>query len=75
MVRGARPFLKDQSGAATHPHENEPVEVVHQKEAAPGDAEEIFQLAWECFGVPREKLEEVSGKREVWTSLLRVLPL
>ncbi|KAK3528884.1 hypothetical protein QTP70_012076 [Hemibagrus guttatus] len=32
------------------------------------------RLAWECLGVPLEELEEVSGEREVWASLLRLLP-
>ncbi|KAK3514313.1 hypothetical protein QTP70_013799 [Hemibagrus guttatus] len=35
----------------------------------------VFQLAWERLGVPPEELEEVSGEREVWASLLRLLPL
>ncbi|KAI3361009.1 hypothetical protein L3Q82_012904, partial [Scortum barcoo] len=30
--------------------------------------------AWERLGVPPEELEEVSGVREVWASLLRLLP-
>ncbi|KAK3519769.1 hypothetical protein QTP70_003908 [Hemibagrus guttatus] len=34
----------------------------------------VSQLAWECLGVPLEELEEVSGEREVWASLLRLLP-
>ncbi|KAI3358294.1 hypothetical protein L3Q82_014673 [Scortum barcoo] len=32
------------------------------------------RLAWERLGVPPEELEEVSGVREVWASLLRLLP-
>ena len=35
----------------------------------------VSQLAWERLGVPPEELEEVSGEREVWASLLRLLPL
>ncbi|KAK3509001.1 hypothetical protein QTP70_015948 [Hemibagrus guttatus] len=31
-------------------------------------------LAWERLGVPPEELEDVSGEREVWASLLRLLP-
>ncbi|KAK3524458.1 hypothetical protein QTP70_029309 [Hemibagrus guttatus] len=34
----------------------------------------VFRLAWERLGVPPEELEEVSGDREVWASLLRLLP-
>ena len=35
----------------------------------------VAQLAWECLGILPEELEEVSGEREVWVSLLRQLPL
>ena len=35
----------------------------------------VTQLAWERLGILPEELEEVSGKREVWVSLLRQLPL
>ena len=35
----------------------------------------VTQLAWECLGTLPEELEEVSGEREVWVSLLRQLPL
>ncbi|KAI3357344.1 hypothetical protein L3Q82_015493, partial [Scortum barcoo] len=34
----------------------------------------VSQLIWERLGVPPEELEEVSGVREVWASLLRLLP-
>ena len=34
----------------------------------------VTRLAWECLGVLPEELEEVSGEREVWVSLLRLLP-
>ncbi|KAK3505719.1 hypothetical protein QTP70_020512 [Hemibagrus guttatus] len=34
----------------------------------------ISRLAWEHLGVPPEELEEVSVEREVWASLLRLLP-
>ncbi|KAL4009643.1 hypothetical protein ACER0C_003495 [Sarotherodon galilaeus] len=34
----------------------------------------ISRLAWERLGVPPDKLEEVAGEREVWASLLRLLP-
>ncbi|KAI3353792.1 hypothetical protein L3Q82_005015 [Scortum barcoo] len=34
----------------------------------------VSRLAWERLGVPPEELEEVSGVREVWASLLRLLP-
>ncbi|KAK3529874.1 hypothetical protein QTP86_007288 [Hemibagrus guttatus] len=34
----------------------------------------VSRLAWECLGVPPEELEEVYGQREVWASLLRLLP-
>ncbi|KAI3360205.1 hypothetical protein L3Q82_014514 [Scortum barcoo] len=52
----------------------------HREEALgedPGHAGETMSLgwlAWECLGVPPEELEEVSGVREVWASLLRLLP-
>ncbi|KAK3556749.1 hypothetical protein QTP70_016703 [Hemibagrus guttatus] len=35
----------------------------------------VFRLAWERLGVPPEELEEVAREREVWASLLRLLPL
>ncbi|KAK0134201.1 hypothetical protein N1851_030244 [Merluccius polli] len=34
----------------------------------------VSRLAWECLGIPREELDEVAGEREVWASLLRLLP-
>jgi len=34
----------------------------------------VFRLAWECLGVPPEELEEVAGDRDVWASLLKLLP-
>ncbi|KAI3376669.1 hypothetical protein L3Q82_017089 [Scortum barcoo] len=34
----------------------------------------VSRLAWERPRVPPEELEEVSGVREVWASLLRLLP-
>ena len=34
----------------------------------------VSQLAWERLGVPPEELEEVSGDRDVWVSLLKLLP-
>ncbi|XP_058616632.1 uncharacterized protein LOC131530397 [Onychostoma macrolepis] len=34
----------------------------------------VSRLAWESLGVPPEEQEEVSGEREVWASLLRMLP-
>ncbi|KAK3511307.1 hypothetical protein QTP70_000398 [Hemibagrus guttatus] len=34
----------------------------------------VSRLAWERLGVPPEELEDVSGEREVWASLLRLLP-
>ncbi|GAA6065116.1 uncharacterized protein LOC111191400, partial [Tachysurus ichikawai] len=34
----------------------------------------VSRLAWERLGIPPEELEEVSGEREVWASLLRLLP-
>ncbi|KAI3351881.1 hypothetical protein L3Q82_020710, partial [Scortum barcoo] len=40
----------------------------------PGHAgETMSRLAWERLGIPLEELEEVSGVREVWASLLRLL--
>ncbi|KAK3542716.1 hypothetical protein QTP70_000099 [Hemibagrus guttatus] len=35
----------------------------------------VSRLAWERLGFPPDELEEVSGEREVWASLLRLLPL
>ncbi|TWW59340.1 hypothetical protein D4764_06G0008700 [Takifugu flavidus] len=32
------------------------------------------RLVWECLGIPLDELEEVAGEREVWASLLRLLP-
>ncbi|TWW67270.1 hypothetical protein D4764_02G0003110 [Takifugu flavidus] len=34
----------------------------------------VSRLAWERLGVPPDELEEVAGEREVWASLLRLLP-
>ncbi|KAK3570072.1 hypothetical protein QTP86_010236 [Hemibagrus guttatus] len=34
----------------------------------------VSRLAWERLRVPPEELEKVSGEREVWASLLRLLP-
>ncbi|TWW67376.1 hypothetical protein D4764_02G0004170 [Takifugu flavidus] len=34
----------------------------------------VSQLVWECLGIPPDDLEEVAGEREVWASLLRLLP-
>ncbi|XP_056625668.1 uncharacterized protein LOC130437983 [Triplophysa dalaica] len=34
----------------------------------------VSRLAWERLGVPPVELEEVSREREVWASLLRLLP-
>ncbi|KAK3542195.1 hypothetical protein QTP86_017365 [Hemibagrus guttatus] len=34
----------------------------------------VFRLAWERLRVPLEELEEVAREREVWASLLRLLP-
>ncbi|KAK3517717.1 hypothetical protein QTP70_016386 [Hemibagrus guttatus] len=34
----------------------------------------VFRLAWEHLVVPPEELEEVAREREVWASLLRLLP-
>ncbi|KAK3515128.1 hypothetical protein QTP70_007237 [Hemibagrus guttatus] len=34
----------------------------------------VSRLAWKRLGVPPEELEDVSGEREVWASLLRLLP-
>ncbi|PWA30791.1 hypothetical protein CCH79_00017406 [Gambusia affinis] len=34
----------------------------------------ISRLAWERLGIPPEELEEVAGEREVWASLLKLLP-
>ncbi|KAK0154376.1 putative uncharacterized transposon-derived protein F52C9.6 [Merluccius polli] len=35
----------------------------------------VSRLAWEGLGIPQEELDEVAGEREVWASLLRLLPL
>ncbi|KAK3520254.1 hypothetical protein QTP70_019685, partial [Hemibagrus guttatus] len=34
----------------------------------------VSRLTWERLWIPPEELEEVSGEREVWASLLRLLP-
>ncbi|XP_056892948.1 PVR cell adhesion molecule related 2 like isoform X5 [Takifugu flavidus] len=34
----------------------------------------VSRLVWECLGIPPDELEEVAGEREVWASLLRLLP-
>ena len=34
----------------------------------------VSRLAWEHLGVPLEELEEVAGDRDVWVSLLKLLP-
>jgi len=34
----------------------------------------ISRLAWECLGIPQNELENVAGEREVWVSLLCLLP-
>ena len=34
----------------------------------------VSQLAWERLGTPPEELDEVAGKRELWASMLRLLP-
>uniref|UniRef100_A0A674NTV4 Reverse transcriptase domain-containing protein n=1 Tax=Takifugu rubripes TaxID=31033 RepID=A0A674NTV4_TAKRU len=34
----------------------------------------VSRLAWERLGIPPDELEEVAGEREVWDSLLRLLP-
>ncbi|KAI3369117.1 hypothetical protein L3Q82_025441 [Scortum barcoo] len=45
-------------------------------EEDPGHAGETMPLGWpgNASGSPLEELEEVSGVREVWASLLRLLP-
>ena len=47
-------------------------------EEAPGKTQDTLEglsrLAWECLRVPQEELVEVAGEREVWASLLRLLP-
>ncbi|XP_061769787.1 uncharacterized protein LOC133560831 [Nerophis ophidion] len=34
----------------------------------------VYRLAWEHLRIPREELDKVAGEREVWASLLRLLP-
>ncbi|TWW71626.1 hypothetical protein D4764_16G0001230 [Takifugu flavidus] len=34
----------------------------------------VSRLVWERVGIPPDELEEVAGEREVWASLLRLLP-
>ncbi|KAK0154400.1 putative uncharacterized transposon-derived protein F52C9.6 [Merluccius polli] len=34
----------------------------------------VSRLAWERLGIPQEELAAVAGEREVWASLLRLLP-
>jgi len=35
----------------------------------------ISHLTWEHVGIPQEELESVVGERDVWVSLLELLPL
>lgn len=30
----------------------------------------VSQLDWDCFGIRTEKLSQVTGKKDVWVSLL-----
>ncbi|KAK0137435.1 putative uncharacterized transposon-derived protein F52C9.6 [Merluccius polli] len=34
----------------------------------------VSRLAWERLGIPQEELDEVAGEREVWVSMLGLLP-
>ena len=34
----------------------------------------VSRLAWGRLRIPLEELDEVAGEREVWASLLRLLP-
>ncbi|TWW79900.1 hypothetical protein D4764_10G0009300 [Takifugu flavidus] len=34
----------------------------------------VSRLVWERLGIPPDELEEVAGEKEVWASLLRLLP-
>lgn len=34
----------------------------------------ISHLAWGCPSVPPDKLEVAAGEREIWISLIRLLP-
>ncbi|KAK0132083.1 hypothetical protein N1851_024332 [Merluccius polli] len=34
----------------------------------------VSRLARKRLGIPQEELDEVAGEREVWASLLRLLP-
>ena len=34
----------------------------------------VSRLAWERLGIPQEELDHVAGVREVWASLLKLLP-
>ena len=34
----------------------------------------VSRLAWERLGIPQEELDQVAGEREVWASLIRLLP-
>ncbi|TWW77701.1 hypothetical protein D4764_12G0010910 [Takifugu flavidus] len=34
----------------------------------------VSRLVWERLGIPPDELEEVAGEREVWASLLRLMP-
>ncbi|KAK0131124.1 hypothetical protein N1851_034199 [Merluccius polli] len=36
--------------------------------------EDPGHTAWERLGIPQEQLDKVAGEREVWASLLRLLP-
>ena len=39
-----------------------------------GERDYVSRLAWERLRIPQEELDEVAGEREVWASLLRLLP-
>ncbi|KAI3372226.1 hypothetical protein L3Q82_022667 [Scortum barcoo] len=71
LRRVAGRSLRDRGGVPGVSHrEKAPVE-------DPGHAGETMSLGWpgNAFGdPPPEELEEVSGVREVWASLLRLLP-
>ena len=38
------------------------------------DQDYIFPLAWECLGIPQEEMEGVAGAKDVWVSLLSLMP-
>lgn len=48
---------------------------VHSGEDLEAGPEHAGEVTFQCLDIPLEELVEVVGEREVWASLLKVLPL